>query len=304
LPRNEFTIDSVGFYDHSTRANLKLQDGCNFFCSYCIIPQARGRARSRRFEDVLLEAGKLVESGHQELVLTGINIGTYKSDGKRLLQLIPELERIPGLRRIRISSIEPTTVSHDLIRLIADSEKVCRHLHLPLQSGDDSMLRRMRRRHTAAQFAEFVEWTLKKVPDIGIGTDVLVGFPGEGDEQFKNTKKLVADLEIPFFHVFTYSDRLGTKAYEMPDKVDPQTKKLRTRIMIELGQRQQYAFYERFVGCDLDILFEDRNRGDWVGFADNYIRVQVRSDADLHNRIVKTRLTGIEGDHMLGEPLS
>jgi threonylcarbamoyladenosine tRNA methylthiotransferase MtaB len=300
LPRDEFVIDSVGLYDRATRANLKLQDGCNHFCSFCIIPTARGRARSRNFDDLISEACRLGEAGHQEIVLTGVNIGTYKNKGHRLLDVIQELESIDTIRRIRISSIEPTTISPQLVSHMSESEKLCRHLHIPLQSGDDTILKAMRRRHTGAQFAKFVEWVAKTVPGIGLGTDLMVGFPGEGEENFKNTKKLMADLPISYYHVFAYSDRKGTRSYDLPDKVDYQVKKLRTRIMIEQGQRKQYAFYHTHLGQTVQVLFENRQKGHWVGFTDNYMKVQVESDDDLRNRVIPVQLDAIEGDRIVG----
>ncbi len=300
LPREEFVIDSVGLYEHTTRANLKLQDGCDDYCSFCIIPQARGRARSRRFADVLNEAEKLVAVGHKEIVLTGVNIGTYSSNGQTLLDIVKALEQISGLARIRVSSIEPTSVGSDLVRHLAGSDKLCRHLHIPLQSGDETILKKMRRRHTVGEYIKFIEWAAELVPDIGLGTDLLVGFPGEGDTEFKSGKKVVADLPISYFHVFTYSDRPGTLAAKMPDKIDPQTKKARTRIMIELGQRQQYTFYERHLGRTINVLFENEEKGYWVGFADNYMRVQAKSKESLHNQIRPVRLLRIDGDRITG----
>lgn len=300
LPRTEFSINGVGLYDHTTRANLKLQDGCNHFCSFCIIPTARGRARSRRFDDLMSEAKQLASMGHKEIVLTGVNIGTYKNDGRRLLDVIKELEKIDGIERIRVSSIEPTTISHDLVRHMATSEKLCRHLHIPLQSGDDTILKAMRRRHTAAQFAKFIEWIAKTVPDIGLGTDIMVGFPGEGESEFKSSKTLLADLPISYYHVFTYSDRKGTRSFDLTDKVDYQIKKLRTRIMIEMGERQQYAFYERHLAREVRVLFEAKQKDHWLGFTDNYMRVQVDNTADLTNRLTTVRLLAIDGDRILG----
>jgi threonylcarbamoyladenosine tRNA methylthiotransferase MtaB len=301
LPLEEFVIDTVGLYDQSTRANLKLQDGCNFFCSFCIIPTARGRSRSRKLANLLDEARQLAAAGHQEIVLTGVNIGTYKSEGKRLLAVIREMEKIKELRRIRISSIEPTTIHPDLVRYMADSEKLCRHLHIPLQSGDDTILKAMKRRHTTAQFGKFIEWIARTVPDVGLGADIMVGFPGEGDEEFKSSKRFIADLPLAYFHVFSYSDRVGAKAEQLPDKVDPQTKKLRTRVMIEMGQRKQHAFYERHLGRTIEVLFENQENGYWLGFADNYIRVQAKSDDDLHNQLCLVRLREIDRDRISGE---
>lgn len=300
LPRDEFTIESPGLYSFSTRANLKIQDGCNYFCSFCIIPTVRGRARSRTFEDILREARQLVDAGHRELVITGVNLGTYKNDGKRLLQVIAALEKIDGLARIRISSIEPTTIGAELVRYMASSEKLVPYLHIPLQSGDDRILRAMKRKHTAAAFGKFVEWAAQTVPDVGIGTDVMVGFPGEGDEEFLHTKELLADLPIYYFHVFSYSDRPGTASLDLRPMVDPQTKKARARKLIDLSVRKKRAFYESHVGEIVTVLFEDQEHGLWTGHTGNYMKVQVESAHALHNQILPVRLVETRGESLLG----
>ncbi|HED09630.1 MAG TPA: MiaB/RimO family radical SAM methylthiotransferase, partial [Caldithrix abyssi] len=188
ISRESFTIESVGFYDTHTRANIKIQDGCNFVCSFCIIATARGPARSRDFQDILQEAHKLAEMGHRELVLSGVNIGTYKNEDKNFLDLVAALEQVPGIERIRISSIEPTTVTRELIDYMAGSAVVCPYLHIPLQSGDDAILDSMRRKHDAAFFREIIEYAAEKIPHIGIGTDIMVGYPGEDEQAFKNSK--------------------------------------------------------------------------------------------------------------------
>jgi threonylcarbamoyladenosine tRNA methylthiotransferase MtaB len=300
LPKQEFTIESPGLYSFNTRANLKIQDGCNHFCSFCIIPTVRGRARSRTFADIIREARELVEFGHRELVITGVNLGTYKNDSKRLLQVISELEKIDGLARIRISSIEPTTVGAELVRYMAASEKLVPYLHLPLQSGDDRILKAMKRKHTIAAFCKFVEWAAKIIPDVGIGTDIMVGFPGEGEEEFLNTKEVLTELPIYYFHVFSYSDRPGTNSYELKPKVDPQTKKARARRLIDLSARKKRAFYERHVGETANVLFEDMEHGYWTGHTGNYMKVQVTSDRTLHNQILPARLTETRGETLLG----
>ncbi len=294
ISRDEFIIESTGLYDTHTRANIKIQDGCSYICSFCIVATARGPARSRKFDDILLEARQLVDMGFKEIVLTGVNIGTYRQGDKTFLDVLRGLERIDGLQRLRISSIEPTTVNENLIDYMADSEKVCRYLHIPLQSGDDKILESMRRKHSVADFRHIVEYTAKKIPDIGLGTDIMVGYPGEGREEFVNTKKLVTDLPLSYFHVFTYSDRKGTTAYNLKPKVDHQTKKERTRIMIEVGQRKKYAFYRSFVGCTVDVLFEEEHDGWWEGFTDNYMRIRLRSNEDLKNKILSVKISGEE----------
>jgi threonylcarbamoyladenosine tRNA methylthiotransferase MtaB len=301
ISRDEFVIDSVGLYDHHARANLKLQDGCDFVCSFCIIPRARGRARSRKFSDVIAEAEKLAAMGYKEIVLTGVNIGTYSSDGRGFLEVITNLERVHGIERIRISSIEPTTIGREIVEHMAHSYKLCRHLHIPLQSGDDSILEAMCRKHTAKEFADFVEWAAERIPDIGIGTDIMVGFPGEGEEEFKGTRRLLADLPLEYFHVFTYSDRDGTPASRMPGKVDHHVKKERSKIMIEMGERKRYAFYEGYFGKTVDVLFETEAAGYWTGFTSNYMKLRVESEETLRNQIRAVRPMRIEGDTLIGE---
>jgi threonylcarbamoyladenosine tRNA methylthiotransferase MtaB len=286
ISREEFTIESHGLYDNATRANLKIQDGCNFVCNFCIIPTARGPARSRNPQDILNEAEKLVSLGHQELVITGVNIGTFCSGDLSILDLMRRLVEINDLKRIRISSIEPTTIPEDLIYFIADSEKMCKHLHIPLQSGDDGVLKSMRRKYTVKEYTDFIDFVVNTIPDVGVGTDVMVGYPIEDDVAFTNTKKLLADLPVSYYHVFTYSDRPGTGSHKMQSKVDYQLKKQRTRILIEQGQRKKRAFYERHLGKTGTVLFEQKiENGHWVGYSSNYINVEVTAVDNLHNKI-------------------
>ncbi len=301
ISREEFTIESYGLYDNATRANLKIQDGCNFVCSFCIIPTARGAARSRKMADILLEANKLVDLGHQELVLTGVNIGTYSSKNNTIATILNELEKITDLKRIRISSIEPTTISKKVIEMMADSEKICNHLHIPLQSGDDRILKMMRRKHNSKEFAEFIDFVHHTVPDVGVGTDVMVGFPSEDDGAFINTKKYLADLPISYYHVFTYSDRKGTSAHKMPDKVPYDIKKKRTNILIEQGKRKKHTFFDKNMNKTLPVLFEQKNRDSlWTGYTSNYMSVALKSEEDLHNKIRNVSLLSINGDQISG----
>lgn len=301
LPETEFTIETAGLYSFNTRANLKIQDGCNHFCSFCIIPTVRGRARSRQFEDIMREARSLAAAGHRELVLTGVNIGTYKNDGKTLLKIIEGLETVDGVERIRISSIEPTTIGMELVRYMATSPKLCRYLHIPIQSGDDRILRAMRRKHTIAPFAKFIEWTVKQVPEIGLGTDVMVGFPGETDQEFANTREMLTELPFAYFHVFTYSDRPGTPSYAVKPKVLHQVKKERTRNLIELSARKRRAFGAAYLGQTAEVLFETIEGGRWAGYTDNYLRVHVDSETPLENQVLPVRLTALSRDGLIGE---
>ncbi len=300
ISREEFVIESVGLYDTHTRANLKIQDGCNFVCSYCIIAKARGPARSRAFEDSLREARQLADMGYKEIVLTGVNIGTYRQNGRDFLDLLTALEKINGIERIRISSIEPTTVTKALIDHMADSQKICRHLHIPLQSGDNRILESMRRKHTADDFREIIEYAVEKMPQVGIGTDVMVGYPTEGDTEFKETKKLLTDLPVSYFHVFVYSDRKGTASYKIKPKVAHADKKARAAIISEVGQRKKLTFARSFVGQTVSVLFEEQHSGLWEGWTDNYLRVAVNSKENLKNEIRFVQLKEAETEKLLG----
>ncbi len=301
IERKPFTIDTPALYTSHTRANLKIQDGCSFVCSFCIIVKARGPARSRDFDDLLREAKILAQRGFKEIVLTGVNIGTYQFDNKNFLDVLQALEAIPGIERIRISSIEPTTVSKQLIDFMADSQKVCPYLHIPLQSADDTILDSMRRKHTFAEFEQIVNYAREKIPEIGLGTDIMVGYPGEDEQSFKTTKQRVADLPLNYFHVFTYSDRKGTTAFKLKPKVPYQVKKERTRTMIKMGERKKFIFYQAHIGQTVTVLFEQNFKGYWEGFTGNYMRVRVPSQENLKNQIRSVKLTDVIGDKLQGE---
>ncbi len=291
ISRTPFTISSVGNYEHATRANLKIQDGCDFMCSFCVIPFARGRARSRAFWDIQREAQQLVELGHKELVLTGVNIGTYEFGGKTLLDVIKMLERIDGLERIRISSIEPTTIPNELIDHMAESPKLCHHLHVPIQSGDNSVLNKMRRLYSVTEYVEFLERVQTHIPDVCFGTDVMVGFPGEGDVEFNNTLDLLRELPFGYFHVFSFSERASTAAVKMQNRVDFQTKKARSQILRRLSQKKRTAFYRQHIGKTMRVLMEERTEnGLFQGLTDNYLKVGVRTEAALSNHLVDVQV--------------
>ena len=301
ISRDDFTIDLVGDYSGQTRANLKIQDGCNFACAFCIIPFTRGGARSRKPDDIVREADGLVARGHREIVLTGVNIGTYTCDGCDLLLVLQALEEVAGLERIRISSIEPTTIPDALLDWMATSRKLCPYLHIPIQSGDDQVLARMKRHYTGAQFAAFAERVVERLPDICLGTDVMVGFPGEDEAAFSRTRTLLADLPLAYFHVFSYSERPYTYAQRYSDRVPPPLVRDRSRILRELSARQKAAFYRRFVGRTVRVLFERREaHGLYTGFSDNYIKVGVEAADELANQLRLVRLSGVEDGLALG----
>lgn len=301
MSREDFMQDGVGEYA-TTRANLKIQDGCNFMCSFCLIPFARGRERSRVFDDAVREAEQLVERGHRELVLTGVNIGRFANGAGGLLGLIQRLEAIPGLARIRISSIEPTTIPEALLEYMSTSRKLCRFLHVPLQSGDDEILSAMNRRYSVKEYRAWVEHAVQKIPDVCVGTDVLAGFPGETDRQFSATCDLVRDLPLAYAHVFSYSARPGTPAARLGHPVPPAVIKTRNRRLSELSWSKRTQFYQRFLDRDCPVLFESiGNDGLWTGLTDNFIRVGVVCSGSLANQLRRVRLTGVMEHAALGK---
>jgi threonylcarbamoyladenosine tRNA methylthiotransferase MtaB len=301
IGQDDFTIDLIGDYSSQTRANLKIQDGCNFACAFCIIPFSRGGARSRKLDNIVREAHGLVERGHREIILTGVNIGTYTSEGQDLLRVIQALEDIDGLERIRISSIEPTTISEALVEWMATSRKLCPYLHIPVQSGDDLVLQRMKRHYPSSEFAAFVEWIATRVPDVCLGTDAMVGFPGEDERAFTNTRTLLADLPLAYFHVFSYSERPRTYAQRYTDQVSPPIVQERSRILRELSAHKKSAFYRRFTGRILRVLFERReDSGLYTGFSDNYIKIGVATEGDMANQLLPVCLHGVEKGLALG----
>lgn len=303
IGKGAFSLDAPVQHRGQTRANLKIQDGCDFLCSFCIIPQARGRSRSRLFADALAEARSLGEAGVKELVLTGVNLGCYEEGGKGFLDLLAALEDVPGVERIRISSIEPTTLGTQVFGPMADPKaKLVPHLHLPLQSGSDRVLKAMRRRYDQAEYLAFLEQAVREVPDLGVGTDVIVGFPGETDREFQETYDLLAQSAVQYFHVFPFALRPGTKAESMEGFLPTPLITERALALRELGDRKQEAFARSYLGRELRVLFEHNGGGNrWSGYGDNYLRVQLHSDRPLGNQLVRVRITGHQDSLALGE---
>lgn len=293
--RSGFTIAGTGSYPLQTRANLKVQEGCNFVCAFCIIPRARGRARSRDFHDVVREARELVRAGHRELVITGVNVGTYRDRGRTLRDVVRTLGDIDALERIRISSIEPTTIEDGLLDEMARGGKLCRYLHVPVQSGDDDTLARMRRRYDAQTYLRFMQDAVARVPGIGLGTDIMVGFPGESEAAFERSCELVRALPFVNVHVFSFSARPRTSAFAMDNPVPAHEIHRRSTLLhrIALGKRREV--YAAQVGRELDVLFEGRvEGGSGAGFSDNYVRVRVESSERLGNRMARVRVRAVE----------
>jgi threonylcarbamoyladenosine tRNA methylthiotransferase MtaB len=300
IDKSEFVVDGTGDY-HTTRANLKIQDGCDFFCSFCIIPFTRGRERSRKLEDVVREARELVARGHREIVLTGVNIGRYEHEGRTFLELVRRLETIERLDRIRITSIEPTTIEPGLVEHMAGSGKLCRYFHVPIQSGDDTVLEGMNRKYATREYRELIEDLNRSVADVGLGTDVIVGFPGETDEAFERTESLLEELPLSYFHVFSYSKRYGSRAAKMNGHVHPEIIKERSQRLRDKSKEKRRAFYSRYVGRRVSVLFEQQNdSGLWTGLTDNYMRVGVVSAEPLRNRIEDVLINEVVDDLALG----
>ncbi len=297
-PEN-FVLEGVGDYS-TARANLKIQDGCQFMCAFCLIPFARGRERSRLLDDAIREAEGLVQKGHREVVLTGVNIGQYQDHGNDLVDLLRHLEALEGLDRMRISSIEPTTIPEELLEYMATSRKLCRFLHVPLQSGDDAVLQAMNRRYSVRGYHKAMERAVDRIPDVCFGTDVMVGFPGETDQAFANTYAVLQDWPLAYFHVFSYSARPGTASTKFANQVVPATIKSRSRALRELSHQKQQIFQQRFWGREVSVLFEEQSSGFWTGLTDHYVRVRVQSALPLRNTIEPVMVTGLLSDGLVG----
>ncbi|MBT4288375.1 MAG: tRNA (N(6)-L-threonylcarbamoyladenosine(37)-C(2))-methylthiotransferase MtaB [Deltaproteobacteria bacterium] len=303
ISKNAFTIDTIGQHLGSTRANLKVQDGCDFVCSYCIIPKARGRSRSREVDNIKQEARQLAAIGVKEIILTGVNIGTYQYLDYDIIKLLDIFESISGIQRVRISSIEPTTIGKDVFELMKNPDhKLVPYLHLPLQSGSNAILKAMRRRYEIQKFEDYVLSAADQVPDICIGSDVIVGFPGETDALFEETLNILEKLPIHYFHVFPYAERAGTKSVCLPEKINSKTANRRASVLRILSDQKRTRFAEEFVGRELEVLFEGSNKGNiWKGYTGNYIRVSAESQLSLKNEIRLVKIISAENGQAQGK---
>jgi threonylcarbamoyladenosine tRNA methylthiotransferase MtaB len=290
-----------------TRAFLKVQDGCNSFCSYCIVPYARGRNRSLPLDRVLLQARELAAHGFKEIVLTGIHLGTYGEDllpPPSLLILLQALEKENLGLRLRLSSIEPRELNLPLLDYLANSPWVCPHLHIPLQSGDDGILRRMNRNYSASFFADLANRLAQAIPGAAMGADVIGGFPGEDDSAFQNTMSLIETLPLAYLHVFPFSKRRGTPAAAFPGQVPPQVIRARCHALRELGQKKRDSFCRSFLGKSLKVLVEgkrDRGSGLLKGFSGNYIPVLLPGGEELMNQEVEVEVTEVRDGKVFGK---
>ena len=291
--------------ENRTRADIKVQDGCNQFCTYCIIPFARGRVRSRDTQDVLQEVRALAASGCQEIVLTGIHLSSYGVDlgeGMDLTALIEAVHEVDGISRIRLGSLEPGIVTEKFAYTLAELPKVCPHFHLSLQSGCDTVLKRMNRRYTSGEFREKCELLREAFTLPALTTDVIVGFPGETEEEFAVTEEFLRQIKLYETHIFKYSKRQGTRAAVMPDQVDEQVKAFRSERLIALGEENRLAFEESWMGREAEILFEEKNtiagKEYFTGYTKEYIRAAVLADRDYANETVRGILTAGPAAHI------
>ena len=282
----EFEDMEVKKYNKHHRAFIKIEDGCNNFCSYCIIPYVRGQVRSKSFNKCIIEAQELVLSGHKELVLAGIHTGQYNSEGKRLCDLINRLSEIDGLKRIRLSSVEIVELDEGMQDIIKNNNKFVSHLHIPLQAGSNNILHSMNRRYTREEFIEMVKVIKELRPCISLSTDIIVGFPGETEEDFNDTLKLSKEVGFSKIHVFPYSDRTGTVASRMKDKVDGNIKKERVQKLIELSNELERKYFEENLNKEVEVLIEEEKDGCFYGFTNNYIPLKLEGDYKI-NQIYK-----------------
>ncbi|WP_054024210.1 tRNA (N(6)-L-threonylcarbamoyladenosine(37)-C(2))-methylthiotransferase MtaB [Bacillus sp. FJAT-28004] len=298
MKTRDFEELNVPDFSERTRAFLKIQEGCNNFCTFCIIPWSRGLSRSRASESVLEQAKQLVASGYKEIVLTGIHTGGYGDDMENynLTSLLWDLDKIEGLERIRISSIEASQIDDAMIDVLNRSSKMCRHLHIPLQAGEDSVLKRMRRKYTTAEFAAKIKRLHEAMPGVAITTDVIVGFPGETEEMFEAGFRFMEDLKFAEMHVFPYSKRTGTPAARMDEQVDEEVKNERVHKLIDLSEKMQLAYAEQYIGHVLDVIPERDYKGApgtglVMGYTDNYIQVVFDGTEALIGKLCRVKIT-------------
>ena len=289
-----------------TRAFIKVQDGCNQFCSYCIIPYARGRVRSRRFENVIAEVERLAANGFKEVVLTGIHLSSYGVDFEEatgLLELIQAVNAVKGIERIRLGSLEPKIVTEHFASELSKLDKICPHFHLSLQSGCDATLKRMNRKYTTKEYERGCELLRKYFVHPAITTDVIVGFPGETEEEFEQTKAYLEHIHFYEMHIFKYSKRKGTRAAVMPDQIDEQIKAARSEKLIALGHDMSKEFRKFYIGKNEEVLFEEKavigDKEYFVGYTKKYVKVAKKTDENLENQIVSGRISGMLTDEIL-----
>ncbi len=293
-------LGSVTFSE-KTRATIKIQDGCNNFCTYCLIPYARGRIRSRKKENIIEEVTEIAQKGIKEIVITGIHIASYGKDLEedvQLIALLEDLNQIQGIQRIRLGSLEPTIVTEDFAKRLSKLEKICNQFHLSLQSGCDETLKRMNRKYSCSEFKKVVQILRKYFEDVNLTTDIIVGFPGETEEEFKQTYQFLKEIKFYKMHVFKYSPREGTPAAKMPKQVDGNVKEKRSQKLIALSNQNQDTYNKKYLNKPVEVLIEEKKENIWSGYTKNYIKVCVASNLNLENQIISVTPTK-EVDQML-----
>ena len=321
---NSFSSSFSSDADNRTRAFFKIQDGCDYKCSFCTIPLARGKSRSANPEEVLKEFKQLLDSGYKEIILTGVNVGDYSKshaynpdhdhdyvhDQEQeikidLYGLLKKMLTVQGDYRIRISSIEPNLLTDEILELTANDERMCNHFHIPLQSGSSKILKLMQRRYKTEDYSKLIFKAAEKIKDLGIGVDVIVGFPGETEQDFLDTYNFLKELPISYLHVFTYSERANTKAIDMPDPVDHAERKRRNNMLRILSEKKRNEFYKKMVGRELTVLFEHENHDGYMkGFSSNYVRIKHSFNPELINKFVKVKIAEVDEGICTAENLS
>jgi len=302
---SEFGFASSGESDNRTRAYFKIQDGCDYKCTFCTIPLARGSSRSMDPGKAVEKFAELLDAGYKEIILTGVNVGDYgKNVDMSFYKLLRKLLEVPGDYRIRISSIEPNLLTDRILELTAGSEKMAKHFHIPLQSGSPSILRLMQRRYNTADYDKLIYKANRIIPGLGIGVDVITGFPGEGEKEFTETHNFLLNLPVSYLHVFTYSERPRTKAINMPGVVDVTERRRRTSVLRILSQKKKADFYASVIGKEVDVLFENTNNsGEMKGFSSEYVRISHPFMPEFTNKFSKFRILSSDAEHCYGEIL-
>lgn len=283
-------------FSEKTRATVKVQDGCNNFCTYCLIPYARGRIRSRKKENVIEEVRKIAEKGIKEIVITGIHIASYGKDFEndyRLIDLLEDLDKVDGIERIRLGSLEPTIVTEEFAKRLSKLSSICNQFHLSLQSGCDDTLKRMNRKYSCDEFENVTKILRKYFENVNLTTDIIVGFPGETNEEFEKTYEFLSKIKFYKMHVFKYSPREGTLAAKMTNQVDGNIKEERSQKLIELSNKNEKEYNKNYVGKVVEVLFEEEKDGWWSGYTKNYVRVFVQSKESLENRLQKIEIKNV-----------
>ena len=302
--QKEFVDFGTTTYTDKTRAVIKVQDGCNNFCSYCIIPYAKGRVRSRKLESIIREIENIVKNGIKEVVITGIHIASYGVDFKdeniKLIDLLEEINKIDGLKRIRLGSLEPNIITDEFVERLKKVDKICNHFHLSLQSGCTETLKRMNRKYTAEDFEKVVYRLRNAFPEVALTTDIIVGFPGETELEFKDTYDYLSKINFYKMHIFKYSQRKGTKAAVMPNQVSGDIKEERSHKLISLSNRNEQDFLENYIGKTVEVLFEQNEDGYFKGHTTNYMLVKVKCES-LENKLLNVKIKEIENLELIGE---